>query len=343
MKEYSRREVVRLFGVAGAAAAVLPSRLFAERVAQDKVVLDGGPNHKYEWLPGWAKLPNGMKYVGSTHGNVGVDAKDRVYFNTDTENAVMIFEPDGTFVKAWGKDFRGAHGMKIAKEGDKEVLWLCSLGRSEVIKLTLDGEVLLTIPFPEKSGVYKSKGEYKPTGVAVAPNGDVYVGDGYGKSWLHQWNSKGEYIRSWDGSERQGGKLSTPHGVCIDQRGSTPLLIVADRSNHRLQVFTLEGKFVSEALEGLRNPCTLNILGDDIIVPDLQGRITILNKENKLIAHLGENSDPKKRGNFNVNPEDWKDGEFTAPHGATWDSKGDLYVEDWNKSGRINKMKKVKA
>ena len=267
MKEYSRRDVMKLFGVAGAAAAILPQRLFAERVGQDKVILDGGSIHKYEWLPGWAKLPNGMKYVGSTHGNVGVDSKDRVYFNTDTENAVMIFEPDGTFVKAWGKDFRGAHGMKIAKEGDKEVLWLCSLGRSEVIKLSLDGEVLLTIPFPEKSGVYKSKGEYKPTGVAIAPNGDVYVGDGYGKSWLHQWNLKGEYIRSWDGSERQGGKFSTPHGVCIDQRGSTPYLIVADRSNHRLQVFTLDGKFVSEALEGLRNPCTLNILGDDIIIP----------------------------------------------------------------------------
>jgi len=343
VNQYSRRDVMRMFGVAGAAAAILPARLFAERVAQDKVILDGGPNHKYEWLPGWAKLPAGMKYVGSTHGNVQVDAKDRVYFNTDTENAVMIFEPDGTYVKGWGKDFKGAHGMKIAKEGDKEVLWLCSLVRSEVIKLTLDGEVLLTIPFPEKAGVYKSKGEYKPTGVAVAPNGDVYVGDGYGKSWLHQWNAKGEYIRSWDGSEREGGRFSTPHGVCIDLRASTPYLIVADRGRSRLQTFTLDGKFVSEAKEGLRAPCTLNILGDDIIVPDLQGRITILNKENKLIAHLGENTDKALLGKNPVPPEKWKDGEFTAPHGACWDSKGDLYVEDWNATGRINKLKRIKA
>ena len=342
MREYSRRDVMRLFGVAGAAAAMLPSRIFAERTAQDKIILGDGA-HKYEWIKGWAKLPEGMKYVGSTHGNVGVDAKDRVYFNTDSDNAVIIFEPDGTFVKGWGKEFRGAHGMKIAKEGDKEVLWLCSLGRSEVIKLTLDGEVLMTIPFPEKSGVYKAKGEYKPTGVAIAPNGDIYVGDGYGKSWVHQWNAKGEYIRSWDGSEREGGRFQTPHGVCLDLRASTPYLIVADRGRSRLQTFTLDGKFVSEAKEGLRSPCTLNILGDDIIVPDLQGRITILGKDNKLIAHLGENEDPKKRGNFGVAPEDWKDGQFTAPHGATWDSKGDLYVEDWNKSGRINKMKRIKA
>ncbi len=342
MKEYSRRDVIRIFGVAGAAAALLPARVFAERTAQDKVVFGDGV-HKYEWIPNWAKLPEGMKYVGSTHGNVGVDAQDRVYFNTDTENAVMIFEQGGKFVKAWGKEFKGAHGMKIAKDGDKEVLWLCSLGRNEVIKLTLDGEVLLTIPFPEKSGVYKAKGEYKPTGVAIAPNGDVYVGDGYGKSWVHQWNGKGEYIRSWNGSEREGGKFNTPHGMCLDLRGKDPLVVVADRGNGRLQWFTLEGKYVSEAKEGMRNPCTLNILGDDIIIPDLQGRITILGKDNKLVAHLGENKDKALIGKNPVPPEKWKDGEFTAPHGATWDSKGDLYVEDWNATGRINKMKRVKA
>ena len=342
MKEYSRREIVRLFGVAGVAAAMLPSRVFAERGAQDKIILGDG-NHKYEWIPGWAKLPPGMKYVGSTHGNVGVDAKDRVYFNTDKDNAVLIFEPDGTFVKGWGKEFGGAHGMKITKEGDKEVLWLCSLSRSEVIKLTLDGEVLMTIPFPEKSGVYKDKSKYKPTGVAIAPNGDVYVGDGYGMSWVHQWTAKGEYIRSWNGSEREGGKFSTPHGMCLDLRGKDPLMVVADRGNGRLQWFTLDGKFVSEAREGMRMPCTLNILGDDIIIPDLKGRITILGKDNKLIAHLGENSDPKLQGQNPIPPEKWKDGEFISPHGATWDSKGDLYVEDWNATGRINKMKRVKA
>jgi len=340
MEKLTRRDVMRQFGVAAMAAAFLPKQLFAERVGQDKILLGDGA-HKYEWRVGWAKLPEGMKYVGSTHGNIGIDAKDRVYVNTDTDNAVMIFEPDGKFVKSWGKEFKGAHGMKIAKEGDKEVLWLCSLGRSEVVKCTLDGEVLLTIPFPEKSGVYKAKGEYKPTGVCIGPNGDVYVGDGYGKSWVHQWNAKGEYLRSWNGSEREGGAFRTPHGMCLDLRGGEPRIAVADRGNGRLQFFTLDGKFISEAKEGMRAPCTLYILGDDIVVPDLQGRITLLNKENKLIAHLGENEDKKKQGNFQVKPEDWKDGQFTAPHGAAWDSKGDLYVEDWNVAGRFNKLKHI--
>ena len=309
MHTMTRRDVIRKFGMSALAAALLPEEVFAERVAQDKIVVGDGA-HKYEWIVGWAKLPDGMKFVGSTHGNVGIDAHDRVYFNTDTANAVMIFESDGKFVKSWGKEFSGAHGMKIAKEGDKEVLWICSLGRSEVAKCTLDGEVLMTIPFPEKSGVYKAKGEY---------------------------------IRSWNGSEREGGKFSTPHGMCLDLRGKDPLIAVADRGNGRIQWFTLDGKFVSEAREGLRAPCTLNILGDDIIIPDLKGRITILGKDNKLIAHLGENSDPKLQGQNPIPPEKWKDGEFISPHGATWDSKGDLYVEDWNRTGRINKMKRVKA
>jgi hypothetical protein len=340
MEKLSRREAIGKFGLAAMAAALLPEDLFAERVSQDKIILGNGV-HQYEWQTGWAKLPEGMKFVGSTHGNVGVDSEDRVFFNTDTENAVMIFESSGKFVKAWGKELRGAHGMKIAKEGGREVVWLCSLARNEVLKCTLDGEVLLTIPFPEQSGVYKAKGEYKPTGVCIAPSGDVYVGDGYGKSWCHQWKANGEYIGSWNGSERQGGTFSTPHGMCIDLRGKEPLVAVADRSNSRLQWFTLDRKFVTEAREGMINPCTLYIRGDDIVVPDLKGRITLLNKENKLIAHLGENEDPKKRGNFGVDPADWKDGQFTAPHGAAWDSKGDLYVEDWNKSGRVNKLKRV--
>ena len=341
METLSRRDIMHRFGVAAIAAAFLPEKLFAERVAQDKVILGDGA-HKYEWISNWAKLPEGMKYVGSTHGNVSIDAKDRVYFNTDTDNAVMVFTPDGKYVKSFAKEFKGAHGMWICKEGDKEVLWLCSLGRSEVAKMTLDGEVLLTIPFPEKSGVYKAKGEYKPTGVTIGPNGDVYVGDGYGKSWCHQWNAKGEYLRSWNGEKGAAGKFSTPHGMCLDTRGAEPRIVVADRGNHRIQVYSLDGEYVSHATEGLRAPCTAYIRGDDMVIPDLQGRITILNKENKLIAHLGENEDKAKQGKNPVPPEQWKDGQFTAPHGAAWDSKGDLYVEDWNATGRVNKMKRIK-
>ncbi len=339
MKKMTRREAMEAFGIGALAAAILPRQLWA---AQDRIVLGEG-KHRYEWVKGWLKLPEGMK-LGNTHGCVAVDSKDRIYFNTDSESAVIIVDADGNFVKAWGKDFRGgSHGMTIVKEGDKEILWLSHTGRAEVVKCTLDGEVLLTIPYPEKSGVYKAKNEYKPTSVTVAPNGDVYVGDGYGKSWVHQWSGKGEYIRSWNGQEGEAGPFRTPHGVLVDLRGPEPRLIVADRGNSRLQVFTLDGKYVSVAKEGLRNPCKIYIRGEDLLIPDLQGRVTILDKNNKLIAHLGENSDASLRGKNPVPPDKWKDGEFTAPHGAAWDSKGNMYVEDWNAHGRINKLKRLEG
>jgi len=334
-EDLTRRRFLRAMGLAGAAAALGGSRAWA----QDSIILGEG-RHRYEWVRGWLKLPDGVK-LGSTHGCVAVDAKDRIFFNTDSAHAVIITDQDGHYLSSWGKQFGGSHGMTIVKEGDKEVLWLCSLGRSEVVKCTLDGEVLLTIPFPEKAGIYSSKGEYKPTSVTVAPSGDVYVGDGYGKHWVHQWNPKGEYIRSWNGEKGKAGKFNTPHGVQVDLRGPEPRLMVADRGNGRLQIFTLEGDYVDVVKEGLRMPCKIYIRGEDAIVPDLKGRITILDKHNKLVAHLGENSQEGLRGKFDVPVEQWKDGEFTAPHGAAWDSKGNAYVEDWNKPGRVNKLKRL--
>jgi hypothetical protein len=332
MKAMSRRSFIGAMGMAGAAGALAPRMAWG----QDKIVLEAGAN-KYEWVPGWLKLPEGVS-LASTHGCVAVDAQDRIFFNTDNENAIIIVDNDGKYVKSLGKDFRGgAHGMTIVKEGDKEVLFLSSLARNEILKCTLDGEVLLSIPFPEKSGVYMKKGEYKPTSVAVAPNGDIYVGDGYGKNYCHRWNAKGEYLSSWN--EGKGGAFKTPHGIQIDTRGAEPMIVVADRGNGQLQTFTLDAKPIGVVKEGLRMPCKVYIRGDQAIIPDLKGRITLLDKEWKLIAHLGENEDKGKQGNFNV--KEFKDGQFTAPHGAAIDSKGNLYVEDWNVLGRVNKLKKV--
>ncbi len=321
-------------------ATTLPTRRAS---AQDKIILGDGA-HKYEWQKDWLKLPDGVK-LASTHGCVAVDSKDNIYFNTDNENAIIVVEPSGKYIKSMAKDFRGgAHGMTIAKEGDKEVLYLSHTGRHEVVKMTLEGEVLLSIPFPEKAGIYKdgdkpSNKKYLPTSVAVAPNGDIYVGDGYGMSWVHQWNSKGEYIRSWNGQDGEAGKFSTPHGVAIDLRGAEPRVIVADRGNHRIQVFTLEGKFISAHKDGLQSPCKVYLRGSDILIPDLAGWIAILDKDNKLVSRLGVAS--KNGGNFGAPVDQWKDGEFTAPHGAAWDSKGNAYVEDWNKTGRVTKLVRV--
>jgi hypothetical protein len=124
------------------------------------------------------------------------------------------------------------------------------------------------------------------------------------------------------------------------------MVLVADRENHRLQWFTLEGKHVKtlDGTEGelLRRPAILDQRGTDLVIGDLAGRVTILNKENKLVTHLGDNVDPKKRATNKIPPEQWVDGEFIAPHGVCWDQKGNLYVGEWMAVGRIVKLKRLK-
>ncbi len=336
----SRRRLLRHVGVVAAAAVAAPARA---RAAAPGQILLGAGKHRYRWVKDWAQLPAGTGF-GNTHGCIVVDAKKRVYVNTDTESAVMVFDPQGKLLTSWGQEFKGgSHGMTLFREKGQELMYLAHTGRHEVVKCTLDGKVLRTFSFPEKAGVYRDASEYKPTSVAVAPSGDFYVGDGYGLSWVHHYRADGEYVRSWGGKGSEPGKLHTPHGVWVDTRGKTPAVLVADRSNSRLQIFSLEGELRGVVGGIFERPCHVHQRGPDLVVPDLNGRVTILDRDNKLVAHLGENTDPEQRGKNPVPPQKWRDGLFLAPHCARWDAEGNLYVMDWNKFGRITKLERVKA
>jgi DNA-binding beta-propeller fold protein YncE len=336
----------------GLGASVLTPTLFSTYAGTRKAdpIILGAGNHKYEWVRGWGKLPEGMQF-GATHGAVQLDSKGLVYVNTDTENAIIVFDADGKFIKAIGKEWKGGvHGMQIRKEGRDEFIYLTNLARSEFAKLTLSGETVWVKGHPEQSGVYKDKKEFKPTGIAFAPNGEFYVTDGYGSNYIHRYNAKGEYVNSWGGKmtnkeKPEDGKFNTPHAIIVDARGKTPTVLVTDRANHRLQWFTLDGKHIKTLPDDgdlLRLPATLSIRGTDLVIGDLAGRLTILDKDNKLITHLGDNMDPKKRATNRVPVEGWLDGQFIAPHGVCWDKQGNLYVEEWMAVGRIVKLKRIK-
>ncbi len=306
-------------------------------------ILLGTGEHTYEWVKGWLKLPPGTKF-GPTHGEIVVDANGRIIISNDGEDAILICDADGNLLSKWGKEFAGGiHGTRLAKEGDHEVLWFVHLGKHSVFKATLDGEILQTITCPDRKDIYAKPEEFVPTALDIdRKNGDVYVTDGYGKGWVHVFNAKGDLLRSWDGSEGKAGKFNCPHGIGLDYRSAEPRVVVADRANHRLQIFTFEGKYVDAVTEDLRLPSKVSFRNDDLVVVDLQGRVTIFNMMFKAVAQLGDNENPAFRGNFGVQPADWKDGQFTAPHGGCWDAEGNLYIEDWNVVGRVNKLKRVK-
>lgn len=304
-------------------------------------MMGDGPQ-RYEWVKNWLQLPEKEDALGNTHGGIVVDSQGLIYVNTDTTKAIMVYGKDGKFLRSFGDDLAGGvHGMLLRKEDGKEYIYLVHHSKNEARKMTLEGQTVWTIPWPQESGKYTKADEYHPTSLAIAPNGDIFIADGYGKSWVHRYDKDRKYIASFGGPGSEPGQMNTPHGLAIDTRTNPPTLLVADRANHRLQVFDLEGKF-QKVIEGFRLPCSIDIQGEYAVVADLAGRVTILNGKNEVVTQLGDNPNESLRAKNDVPREQWQDGLFTAPHSARWDADGNLYVMDWNYLGRINKLKRVR-
>lgn len=311
----------------------------------------GAGEHTYEVIHDWGELPASIRY-GNTHG-VCEDSEGRIYVHhtvnaaSDSADSMVVFDPKGKFVKSWGKDFKGgAHGLHIRREGRQEFLYLCDTRRAIVVKTTLDGEEVFTLGYPEVSEAYKpgpdgKRPRYSPTNLAVAPNGDIYVADGYGSSYILQYNAKGEYIRTFGGRGKEPGKLDCPHGIAIDERGPSPLIMVADRGNNRIQRFTLDGAHV-DFVGGTRLPCHFHYSpAGDAVIPDLGARVTLMDRANRVIAHLGDDSASDWKQMRKEPRERFKPGKFICPHGACFDHAGNIFVVEWVEVGRVTKLRRV--
>jgi outer membrane protein assembly factor BamB len=301
----------------------------------------GSGSHCYEWVGDWAKLPAGVQ-TGYTHGIV-IDSKGRVVVHNQSKDAVLVFDKDGNFLESWGPEFAaGAHGLYLSNENGGEYLYLSDNARHAVYKTTIDGSPVWTRTAPDLPDVYASPDQYVPTDAAVSPDGRVYVGDGYGKPYVHIYTTDGEYIKSFGGPGNGAGRLNSPHGVWVDTRKSDPVLLVADRGNNRIQIFDLDGNHLSFVTEEQNMPCCFFQHGDEIVIPDLFGRVTILDADNRLIAHLGYNDQIWTRPDYPNIPHGAREaGKFISPHAVTVDSNGDIYVVEWVSDGRITKLAKV--
>ena len=354
----------RQFVAAGAVAAAAPAFIRAQDKAGTKNPILGSGAHTYEAIHDWGELPSSIKW-GNTHGVVedsqgNIYVHHTVYKDSESPDTMVVFDAKGKFVRSWGKEFRGvAHGLHIRKEGSTEFLYLtvnASNARlnpqpemsAVVLKTTTKGEIVWKIEGPPpdidayKPGPDGKKKAYNPTNVAIAPNGDIYVGDGYGSSYVNQYNSKGEYIRTFGGLGKEAGKLNCPHGLIVDTRaGKDPVLTVADRGNNRIQRFTLDGKHI-DFVDGTNQPCHFGYFKNgDTIVPDLGARVTLLDKDNKVIEHLGDDSTTDWRATRKMTRDHFTPGKFVAPHGACFDHAGNIFVVEWVEVGRVTKLRKV--
>lgn len=303
-------------------------------MARSEKMIIGSGSHQYEVIDLWGKLPEGMSF-GTTHGVVE-DAKGRIYIHHRGQKSVSIFDPDGQHIASWGETYSsGAHGMYLNREADGEYLYLGLTSQEIVAKTTLDGQELFRIPTPPRPDIYDNdQKRFIPTEVAVAANGDIYIADGYGQAWIHRYTKNAEYITSFGGFGRTDGKLDNVHGIKIDTRGPKERVLVADRGNNRLQYFTLEGEFISSVTAELRKPCTTIQWKDEIYIPDLFSRVSVFDRNDQLIVHLGDRPQCwTKPGWPNLAESEWEVGGFSSPHDLHVDKAGNIYVVEWMSSG----------
>ncbi|GAC1346938.1 MAG: peptidyl-alpha-hydroxyglycine alpha-amidating lyase family protein [Acetobacteraceae bacterium] len=275
----------------------------------------------YEPVPDWAELPPGWRF--REIGAVGTDRHDNVYVFNRGEHPMIVFDRDGKFLRSWGEAcFRGRMGM-----GPDDTVWLTDDADHTVRQCTLEGRVLLTLGLPGRPSPYMS-GEpfHRCTHTALSPQGEIYVSDGYGNACVHKFAQDGRHLLSWGGPGSDPGEFNIVHNITCDGDG---FVYVADRENHRIQVFDGQGRYQAQ-WNNLHRPCGLfmppgrcqhcyvgelgPVMRVNRDVPNLGPRLSILDHTGKRVARIGGL-------HAGLGPA-----EFLAPHGVAVDGRGDIYV-----------------
>ena len=297
----------------------------------------------FDTVPGWGLGPDGKSVIGPTHGSVVIDKAGNIY--TSADMGVFVFNPDGKVIRRFvGDEYSRIHDMEIRAEADGEFIYGARNANAEGIKFNAEtGAIVLKLPFPKESGLDLK--QFSPTAITVASNGDIFLSDGYASNHIFKFDKTGKYLKHFGSKGNDLKQFNTAHGMTLDTRYEPNRLLICDRNHEpkgRLLHYSLDGEYIDEVITGLGMPTSAAIQGDYVSVPDLHGRLVILDKSNTIMAVLGHNPDPAKRANYGIPQDQWKEGIFSGTHGSYWDKDGNLYVQDWNVSGRIMKLVRVK-
>ncbi|MFM7129655.1 MAG: peptidase [bacterium] len=357
-KATGRRQFLASTAVASAALATRPFAIHAQDKAGSKLPVVGSGEHTYECHHNWGEAPPNIKWY-ETHG-CAVDKAGNVYIThraaanlpkspKDCQDTIVVFDPKGKFIRSFGWQFTsGGHGIDIREENGEEFLYLAYMMPVNLIEKTnLKGERVWLKDRPPEPHVYdQPKARFAPTNIAFAPDGSFYLADGYGSNYIHHYDKDGIWKKTFGGTGTDAGKFRTAHGIWVDARpGREPMLVIADRANNRLQYLSLDGKPVSMDTANVSFPAHIETRGDIMMVPDLHARITLFDKDNKVITHLGYNADWTKEVldgmKVRQDPKRWQAGRFVHPHDACFDNEGNIVVAEWVVPGRLTYLRKV--
>ena len=355
----SRRQF--LTNTASGMAVVFAAPAVITAAKTDSRIIVGDGEFQFEVVHNWPQLPD--KYHWQITHNVAVDRDGQLYVIHQGEvekpdhPSIFVFDEEGRFVRAFGNQFQGGgHGIEVRDEGGQQFLYVCGYQQvKSFAKLDLNGEVVWQKWAPMESGRY-AEGEdtnpqkvwgrdrFMPTNFAFLPDGDFFLADGYGSFTIHRYDQHGNWRSCFGGPGEGKGTFDTPHGLWIDDRnGEEPLLAVTDRAHHTIQYLTLEGQHV-ETLEGYGLPANVDIYRDLLLVPELFARVTLLDKQNRVVARLGDDSERIRADkDFKIRGDSgqWNNGRFVHPHDACFDRQGNIVVAEWVATGRVSKLKRL--
>ncbi len=377
----NRRSFLQIAGGVALTTLAGPAILGAEDKSGTRPVVIGEGDFRFECHHNWGELPAHIRWR-NTHG-VTIDRDGLIYikhqsFTDEPIDTIAVFDPQGKFVRSFGAEYSGGgHGIDLREEDGQEFLYLSDTHNRQAIKCDPRGEWVWKLRYPHEFAGYTKLEQFRPTNICFHPDGGFYVGDGYGASYLHEYDAKGAWVRSWGGRGDGPGQLATPHGQWLDDRsGREPAVVVADRANSRLQYFSLAGEPLS-ILQGVNEntqphpgeehlltrladygdfpatgvlpisfPADVDIQGEFMLVPDLHGRVLIFDGQNQLVANLGYDADWTQKifaDNMAMRktPSQWEAGRFIHPHDACFDKDGNIFVTEWVEAGRVTFLRRV--
>ena len=359
--QITRRTFAGMTALAAVAAAT-PAVAKIRRVGSETILGEG--EHSFRVRHQFPQLPD--RFTWQTTHNVAVDAAGNLYVIHEGRKeqkdhpAIFVFDPAGTFIRAFGSEFQGGgHGIEVRQEGNEEFLYVCGYQQVKAFaKMTLNGEIVWYRKAPMESRAYAAgenisttptwkRDGFLPTNFAFLDDGGFLLADGYGSFRIHRYDKDATWVSSFGGAGDGKGTFNPPHGLWIDRRPAAdgtarePSVVVCDRAHDTLQIFGLDGAY-RDTIPGFGLPANIDTWKNLMVVPELKACVTLLDDTNNVVARLGravERLDEVK--DLRGQPAQWRDGEFVHPHDACFTPTGDIFVAEWVATGRVTKLERV--